>query len=160
MKKAFSMIEMIFAIAVIGILAGIAIPKMMANKDTAHIVQLKEQVEAIRKGIEAYAGNTYVEKGFKEYPSILCSITSSTIDTTYPCKGAPAFADEVAKGINRRAKNSVGWDNNNNDLLFVTKPKENTAVFFKYDASDGSFKCDKSKVLSGWKAEDCSIIGE
>lgn len=151
MKKAFSMIEMIFAIAVIGILAGIAIPKMMANKDTAHIVQLKEQVEAIRKGIEAYAGNTYVEKGFKEYPTKLCSSG---------CKGALAFADEVAKGINRRATNSIGWDNSDDDLLFVTKPKEKVAVFFKYDASDGSFKCDKSKVLSGWKAEDCSIIGE
>lgn len=160
MKKAFSMIEMIFAIAVIAILAGIAVPKMMANKDTAHIVKLKEQIQVIRKGIEAYAGNTYLEKGFKEYPSILCSITSSTIDKNYPCKGASVFADVVAKGINRRAKNSVGWDNNNNDLLFVTNPTKMKAVFFNYNSNNGSFKCDKSKALSGWIAEDCSIIGE
>lgn len=151
MKKAFSMIEMIFAIAVIAILAGIAIPKMMANKDTAHIVKLKEQIQVIRKGIEAYAGNTYLEKGFKEYPDKLCSSG---------CKGASVFADVVAKGINRRAKNSVGWDNSDNDLLFVTNPTKMKAVFFNYNSNNGSFKCDKSKALSGWIAEDCSIIGE
>lgn len=151
MKKAFSMLEMIFVIAVIGILSAIAIPKMMANRETAHIVQLKEQIEAIRKGIEAYAGNQYLETGKKEYPNKLCSSG---------CKGAAVFADVVAKGINRRASNSIGWDNFDDDLLFIIKPKEKVAFFFNYDSVAGTFNCDTSKVRAGWKAEKCSVLGE
>lgn len=151
MKKAFSMIEMIFVIAVIGILSAVAIPKLMANRETAHIVKLKEQIEAIRKGIEAYAGNQYLETGVKKYPSKLCSSG---------CKGASVFADNVANGIVRRAANSVGWDNFDDDLLFVIKPKEKIGFFFNYDDTTGTFKCDTSKVKNGWKAEKCSALGE
>lgn len=161
MKKAFSMIEMIFAIAVIGILSAIAIPKMMANKETAQLVQLKEQVEAIRKGIETYAGNQYLEKGFKEYPkNTLCAYKNPAFYNNMTCKGAKVFADKVATGIHRRAANSIGWDNFDEDLIFVTNPKNKRAVFFNYDENLGTFKCDTSKARGGWAAENCSIIGE
>lgn len=151
MKKAFSMIEMIFVIVVIGILSAVAIPKMMANRETAHVVKLKEQIENIRKGIEAYAGNQYLETGTKQYPNKLCSSG---------CKGALIFADNVAKGINRRPAGSIGWDNFDDDLLFVTKPKEKVGFFFSYDNINGTFKCDTSKARGGWKAEKCSSLGE
>lgn len=151
MKKAFSMIEIIFVIAVIGILSAIAIPKMFANKKDAEITVLKEQLRSIRTGLEAYAGEQLLIEGVKKYPSRLCSAG---------CAGAPVYADEVAKGIHRRAANSIGWDNWGDDLLYVTDPKNKKAIFFNYNQNLGTFTCDTSKVRSDWKAEDCSIIGE
>jgi general secretion pathway protein G len=37
MKKAFTMIELIFVIMIIGVLAAVAIPKLVANRDNAKV---------------------------------------------------------------------------------------------------------------------------
>ena len=51
-KKAFTMIEMIFVIVVLGILASIAIPKLAATRDDAVEARVKKQINAIRTSIE------------------------------------------------------------------------------------------------------------
>ena len=38
-KKAFTMVELVFVIVVIGILSAIAIPKLAATRDDAHITK-------------------------------------------------------------------------------------------------------------------------
>ena len=50
-KKAFSMIELVFVIVVIGILAAIAIPKFAASRNDALNVKAKTTVAAIRNAI-------------------------------------------------------------------------------------------------------------
>jgi len=50
-KSAFTMIELIFVIVVIGILSAIAIPRLAATRDDAIIVKGKSQISAIRSGI-------------------------------------------------------------------------------------------------------------
>ena len=50
-KKAFSMIELVFVIVVIGILAGVAIPKLAVTRDDAKIVKAKTTVSAIRNSL-------------------------------------------------------------------------------------------------------------
>jgi len=49
--KAFTMIELIFVIVVLGILASIAIPKFAATRDDAHIAKARATIAAIRSGI-------------------------------------------------------------------------------------------------------------
>ena len=51
MRKAFSMVEMVFVIVVIGILAGIAVPKMSATRDDATLVKARTTVASIRSAI-------------------------------------------------------------------------------------------------------------
>ncbi len=51
MKKAFTMIELVFVIVVLGILASIAVSKMAVTRDDAMFVKGKSQVAAIRNAI-------------------------------------------------------------------------------------------------------------
>jgi general secretion pathway protein G len=51
MRRGFSMIELIFVIVIIGILAGVAIPKLAATRDDAVITQGKSDVAAIRAAL-------------------------------------------------------------------------------------------------------------
>lgn len=50
-KKAFTMIELIFVIVVIGILAAIAVPKLAATRDDAKISKAIATVGALRSAI-------------------------------------------------------------------------------------------------------------
>ena len=51
MKKAFTMIELVFVIVVIGILSAIAIPKFAATRDDAVISKGRAEVAAMRSAI-------------------------------------------------------------------------------------------------------------
>lgn len=64
MKKAshaFTMIEMIFVIVVLGILAAVAIPKLAVSRDDAVWVKGKSQVAAIRSGISLQKSKLLLE---------------------------------------------------------------------------------------------------
>ncbi len=52
-RVAFSMIELIFVIVVIGILAGIAIPKLASSRDDAKIIKARTTLAAVRGAIGA-----------------------------------------------------------------------------------------------------------
>jgi len=51
MRKAFTMIELVFVIVVIGILAGLAIPKFAVTRDDAIISKARTTVGALRTAI-------------------------------------------------------------------------------------------------------------
>jgi len=53
MRRAFSMIELTFAIVIIGVLAGIAIPKFAATRDDAMTSRARSVVGAVRSALAA-----------------------------------------------------------------------------------------------------------
>ena len=50
-KKAFTMIELIFVIVIIGILASVAIPKLSATRDDAKVSVLAKAIQSIKSEI-------------------------------------------------------------------------------------------------------------
>jgi len=55
MNKAFTIIELIFVIVIIGILAAIAIPKLSATRDDASIITLSTNIREAASELASYA---------------------------------------------------------------------------------------------------------
>ena len=59
MKKGFTMIELIFVIVILGILAAVAIPKLNATRDDAEVAKLATNISTIMGDFASY----YTSKG-------------------------------------------------------------------------------------------------
>lgn len=79
MKKshlAFTMIELVFVIVVLGILAAVAIPRLAASRDDAILVKGQSQVSAIRSGISLQRSRLMME-GNVSFPNPLDNATAN-----------------------------------------------------------------------------------
>jgi len=146
MKNAFSMLELVFVIIVIGILAGMAIPRLFNGITEAEIAKIKTDVATIRSAIATKYGKNIME-GKNECPSLENTTTDPDNKTlfegimTYPIK---------------RNVGDVKWDGDGTDYS-VTMGKD-TTIYFKYDnktSNNCKFECDTSKTDNR-----CDLIGE
>jgi len=53
-KKAFSLIELIFVISIMGILVAVAVPKLMDSRSGAIVTTIKQDISTISTAIESY----------------------------------------------------------------------------------------------------------
>ncbi|MEA2017016.1 MAG: hypothetical protein U9N59_01100 [Campylobacterota bacterium] len=54
MKKAFSLIELIFIISVLGIIASVAVPRLMDTRSNASATTIKQDIATITTSIQSY----------------------------------------------------------------------------------------------------------
>lgn len=140
MKKAFTLIELVFVIVILGILATVAIPKLIVTRDDAEIAKAKSQIAAVRSGIQLKR-NEMILSGQQGYPTNLED-------------GTCCFGGILSTRIEeRKDDNSYGWKLEKNTYSINTNKEK---VDFTYNASDGSFKCtdatsddDKKNPKSG-----------
>lgn len=60
MKKGFTMVELVFVIVIIGVLAGVALPKMLGTKGQADIAKGKATLYAVRGALSAEKQNRFM----------------------------------------------------------------------------------------------------
>ena len=78
-KKAFTMIELIFVIVIIGILAAVAIPKLAATRDDAAITQIVANERLLLQDFQNY----YTSQGNSKWLSEdITKVTSVYLDET------------------------------------------------------------------------------
>ena len=125
MKKAFTLIELVFVIVILGILATVAIPKLIVTRDDAEIAKAKSQIAAVRSGIQLKR-NEMILSGTQGYPT--------SLEDGDCCFGG-ILSTKIEK---RKDDNSYGWELKDGKYSINTNKEK---VDFTYSASDGSFKC-------------------
>ena len=130
MKKAFTMVELIFVIVVLGILAMVALPRLAGSKKDAEITRAKAEIAAIRSAIQTYRGaNLLRQQPGSGYPEDLKTTT----------------IEEITNGT----KLGSNWTvNDDGKTLTLTIAGETTD--FTYNKDKGSLTCSgDSSTLCG-----------
>lgn len=79
MKKAFTMIELVFVIVIIGILAAVAIPKLVATRDDAEISKIAGNAKVLLHDFQNY----YTSQGNSQWQSDkIAEVTNVHLETT------------------------------------------------------------------------------
>ncbi len=137
---AFTMIELIFVIVVIGILSAIAIPKLAASRDDAVLVKGKSQVAAIRSGIAMQKSKRLLEGKTPFIPRTL-DANGSTDELFH----GGDYGNILEYGLPNSAKDG-NWKkiSTADPAPVIIEYKfylEGTSVEFDYNSTSGTFDC-------------------
>ena len=169
-KKAFSMIELIFVIVILGILAGVAVPKMMGTRTDAYISKAKSQIASIKNGINTSAATSMLSGGCSNRYPVDLNNTPIAIGN-----GQNLFTNVLKEPV-ISSKSDGGWvlkaltlDTTNNKAIspeiYTFRIEVGRTVDFRYYDTEpspnpnniqaGTFYCDPNDVTTG---EDCKTL--
>jgi len=141
MKKSFSILELIFVIIIIGILAGLAIPRLFPVIDTAKVKKLQSEVSAIRTAINnAYSKN--IISGNDKCPDLEKDTNDNTL-----------FENILTYPVYKNSKD-IKWDGNGTDYNATIG---NMVVKFKYDTNTSNnckFSCQSVNGSNDYNCSD------
>lgn len=134
MKKAYSMIELIFVIAIIGILASIAAPKLFATRTDAIIAKVKTDIASIKTGIELKHSADMIN-GSMSYPASLHDATLGG------CFSAVLKQPIVQVSVNGWTDCSTGTPDATGELTIAKANIDKVQTQFYYNKNNGNFYC-------------------
>ena len=142
-RPAFTMVELVFVIVVLGILAAVAIPKLAVSRDDAVVVKGKSQVASIRSGISLLKSKRLLEGN---------ATAITTLDSASTSEGVSLFSNVLEYPI--ISKNADGyWMKTGNPATYTFRISGQT-ITFTYSSTTG-FDCNVSNASTG---ENCKIL--
>lgn len=138
MKKAFTMIELVFVIVVLGILAAIAVPRFALTKSDAEITKGRADVATIRSAILSERQSQLIKGTITYIPKL--SSSSSELFTGDGDRTLLMYG--IAAGTT-----SGHWKSTSDDGKHYSYTIGTSSVAFTYDNSNGKFTCNTSESL-------------
>ncbi len=147
LNPAFTMIELVWVIVILGILAAVAIPRLGATRDDAVLVKGKSQVASIRSGIAMQKSRNLL-RGNRQtnsyYPDNLdvAVATTNNANLFYIAPGNPEnILENPILAVDTLA--SGRWIKDNNTTYRLQLTPGNVATF-TYTNTNGTFICTNS----------------
>ncbi len=139
-SKAFTLIELVFVIVILGILSAIALPKFASTKELADVAKGRSDVASIRSAILTERQGQII-KGINSYIPALCQSSDTTL---FLGDGNRTL---LTYGIVESASDGK-WSKNGSCTSFNFKVKS-VDIVFTYDSTNGSFDCDRTDTTTG-----------
>jgi general secretion pathway protein G len=141
MKNAFTMIELVFVIVVLGILSAVAIPRLSGSVEDANIATCISTISTIRSAIASERQRSLI-LGTRNYPAILDDATTAVGEALFDGNASINILQYGVYAGNESGdwiKTSVNDDDKITYKYYLGRGKD---VTFTYKKADGTFDCD------------------
>ncbi|HHE05859.1 MAG TPA: prepilin-type N-terminal cleavage/methylation domain-containing protein [Epsilonproteobacteria bacterium] len=131
-KKAFTMIELVFVIVVIGILASVAIPKLAATRDDAVITKARTTIATVRNALAMERQKRILRGEFSEITAV--GDGTNVFGNFHDANGdtGTAVLEYTVKSENKKDR----WSFSNDEYIF-----KSTLGDTKFKVDGGKFVC-------------------
>lgn len=149
--RAFTLVELVIVIAIIGILAAVAIPRFLDLRTEAHTAQMQGVVSAVRSGILLVASKnqaatspqntTFPPNLEADWGTIIGNGTQSANGTA--CNADECFELVIPGGVNSAAwveTSTSGSSPNISQVYTYTNPVSSAATGYTYSQANGTFQ--------------------
>lgn len=154
-RPAFTMIELIFVIVVLGILGAVAIPRLAASRDDAVLVKGKSQVAAIRGGIALQKSKNMLEGTTPFIPAKLDNVTTyGAVDNERLFNFNDGNSSNILEYPIYSSAKDGSWFKTA-AYLYDFQLVSGITVVFTYNPATGSFDCDRTDTTTG---SDCKSL--
>ncbi len=134
-KNGFTMIELIFVVIILGVLAAVAVPKFTNAKTSAELASAKSDIAAIRSAIMTERQSSLV-RGIQIYITKLTPTTASTM--LFTGDGGTPERRLLNPGI-KKGTGAGDWSIVSDTTYTFNSGKDTTT--FTYNPADGTFTC-------------------
>lgn len=143
MRKSFTMMELIFVIVIVGMLAAIAIPKLLATRDDAKTSALTTQIKAATKEIISYYTSQGGEVNFSKIPTTSQIVLNELINRGW------VHIESDTK--------AVFYSDRTNHKICLTYKTNGSSIWLEHNTSNNSTLCDDIKKVI--KEANYSVLG-
>jgi len=167
MKKSFTLIELIFVIVIIGLLASVAVPKFMQTKASASSSSVKSVISSLRTAIETKHGEWMINDDLDTSDGYTPQGYPQKLDNASPnTAGENLFAGtstlSILKNPIKSCLDNNCWykykadDTDGNISYYAYKFTPDSNITLDYNGSNGKIECNSDGSMS--KNECESII--
>ena len=152
MKKAFTMIELVFVIVILGILSAVAFPKLSGVLKDANYASALATISSLRTAITNERQNNLI-KGSAAYPQLLDDAGTGVHEQLFDGNGTIHILQYPIYSKNKMG----GWmkttDNSGTTIGYKYYINDATTVDFNYTKATGVFDCNHALA-------NCKAISE
>ena len=135
MSRAFTMIELIFVIVVIGILAGVAIPKLAATRDDATLAAMRANLATIMTAVQTQHGADLIA-GNSTWKTLNFTTANKDANTHYNLSSLLSKPMKIDKDCLKTRNGFCGGGDNT--VTIVVGGKQTVVTF---NTANGTFDC-------------------